>query len=233
MSSSEAGSARPAPDFGPLAETYDRLRPPDAEWRELFDLLVECGDLARRRVLDVGCGTGLAAGALTELGATVWGVDPSEEMLAVARARAGRAVGLKQGRAEALPFKSAWFERVLLRLVVHLVDRQRALPELARVLVPGGRVVLATFDRAHIDGFWLTRFFPSIAEIDARRFPEPAALAGELEAVGFGRTSVSPLVQQHILSRADALARIRGGYISTLQLVPPDELAVGTDTCRA
>ena len=55
----------------------------------------------------------------------------------------------------------------------------------------GGRVVIATFDRAHIDGFWLTRFFPSIAEIDARRFPEPDALAGELEAVGFRRTSVS------------------------------------------
>ena len=233
MSSSEAGSAGAAPDFGPLAETYDRLRPPDEAWSELLELMVEVGDLAGRRVLDVGCGTGLVARALADRGSRVWGVDPSEDMLAVARARAGRAVGLKVGRAESLPFKDAWFERVVLRLVVHLVDRSRALPELARVLTPGGRAVIATFDPSHFRGFWLNRFFPSVERIDRGRFPDPETHSQELEAAGFRAVRIESLVQKQVLARADALARIRGRYISTLQLVPPDEHAAGLERAEA
>jgi ubiquinone/menaquinone biosynthesis C-methylase UbiE len=228
MSSSEAPKSVRSPDFGPLAESYDRLRPPDRNWGELLDRLVVEGDLAGRRVLDVGCGTGGTALALAELGSRVWGVDPAEEMLAVARARVGRAVGLKRGRAEALPFKDAWFERAVLRLVVHLVDRRLALPELARVLGPGGRVVIATFDPAHFRDFWLNRFFPAIERVDAARFPDPETLAEELETVGFGGTRIEHVVQRDSLPRGKALDRIRGRYISTLQLLSEQELSAGT-----
>jgi ubiquinone/menaquinone biosynthesis C-methylase UbiE len=228
MSSSEARRAARNPDFGPLAESYDRLRPPDRNWRELLERLVRAGDLAGRRVLDVGCGTGSVALALAEFGSRVWGVDPAEEMLAVARTRAGRGVGLKRGRAEALPFKDEWFERAVLRLVVHLVDRKRALPELARVLAPTGRVVIATFDPAHFQGFWLNRYFPAIERIDAARFPNPQALAAELEGAGFTRARVESLVQHDSISREEALDRIRGRYISTLQLLSTEELSEGT-----
>lgn len=233
MSSLEVGSARTAPDFGPRADSYDRLRPPDANWHELLDHVVAVGDLRGRRVLDVGCGTGSVARALGERGARVWGVDPSEEMLAVARRKGGRSLGLKRGSAEALPFKDGWFERVLLRLVVHLVARPRALPELWRVLASPGRLVIATFDPAHFERYWLNRFFPSVFRIDSGRFPAPEVLAAELEAVGFERTSVSRLIQNHTLSRADALSRIRGRYISTLQLIPSAELRVGTERAEA
>src|SRR5918999_4062684 len=227
MSSLGAGRPGRAPDFGPLAETYDRFRPPDKQWLELLDVLAERGDLAGRRVLDVGCGTGSLAGALADRGARVWGVDPSEEMLAVARSRLGRRVGLKLGRAEALPFKDEWFERAVLRLVVHLVDRTRALPELARVLAPGGRAVIASFDPSHFEGFWLNRFFPSVERIDRGRFPDPGVLTGELERAGFRDARVGRLNQRNALPRAEALARIRGRFISTLQLVPPAEFAAG------
>jgi ubiquinone/menaquinone biosynthesis C-methylase UbiE len=195
--------------------------------------MVELGDLAGRRVLDVGCGTGAVAAALAERGSTVWGVDPSEEMLSVARQEAGRRVGLKQGRAEALPFKDAWFERAVLRLVVHLVDRDRALPELARVLAPDGRLVVGTFDTSHFADFWLTRFFPSVERIDRGRFPPPERLVDELEEAGFERPRVERLRQTQSLARTDALARLRGRYISTLQLVPPDELAAGLERAAA
>jgi ubiquinone/menaquinone biosynthesis C-methylase UbiE len=228
MSSSEARRTAANPDFGPLAESYDRLRPPDRNWQELLDRLVLAGDLAGRRVLDVGCGTGGVALALAELGSRVWGVDPAEEMLRVARTRVGRAVGLKPGKAEALPFKDGWFERTVLRLVVHLFDRERALPELARVLAPSGRVVIATFDPAHFQGFWLNRFFPAIERIDAARFPDLDTLVDELEAAGFNDARVERLVQHDSLSREDALDRIRGRYISTLQLLSDEELAEGT-----
>src|SRR5438093_10529475 len=107
------------PDFGPLAATYDELRPTDENWHRLLDALVREGDLQARRVLDVGCGTGRLAAALAARGARVWGVDASPEMLAVARERVPRGVGLKLGSAEALPFADGWFERAVLRVVVH------------------------------------------------------------------------------------------------------------------
>lgn len=178
-------------------------------------------------MLEVGCGTGRLAAALAERGARVWGVDPSADMLARAHATAGTAVGLKQGRAEALPFKDGWFERVVLRLVVHLVDRSQVLPELARVLAPGGRAVVATFVPEHFERYWLTAVFPEIAEIDRARFPTPATLASELAEAGFDSVRTRTLTQRVRLSRAEALERIRGGYISTLRLLADDALAAG------
>lgn len=185
------------------------------------------GDLRGRRVLDLGCGTGRLAAALAERGAKVWGVDPSAEMLARARASVDPRVGLKQGRAEALPFRDGWFERAVLRLVVHLVDRPRALPELARVLAPAGRVVVATFAPGHFEWYWLVGVFPEVGEIDRERFPTPSALEAELAAAGFTGAHTRLLPQRGTLSRADALERIRGRYISTLRLLDDDTFAAG------
>ncbi|MGH3032839.1 MAG: class I SAM-dependent methyltransferase [Gaiellaceae bacterium] len=215
-----------APDFGPLAESYDRLRPVDSNWWELFDLLFAEGDLGRQRVLDVGCGTGRLATALAERGSRVWGVDPSEEMLRQARLAAGKSVGLRRGRGEELPFKEAWFDRAVLRTVVHLLDRARALPELARVLVPRGRAVIATFAPEHFESYWLNACFPEVLEIDRARFPT-AELADELAAAGFDPIRTRRLSQRGNLARDDALERIRGRYISTLRLLDDESFARG------
>jgi SAM-dependent methyltransferase len=180
-----------------------------------------------KRALDVGCGTGRLAEALAARGARVWGVDPSEEMLAVARKTAGTAVGFKRGEAERLPFKSGWFDLAFLRLVIHLVDRGKVLPELRRVLGPRGRAVIATFDPSHFGSFWLARFLPSVELIDRARFPEPGLLTAELRAAGFTEVVVQPLEERAIMTREHGLERIRGRYISTLQLLDEDELAAG------
>ena len=157
----------------------------------------------------------------------MWGVDPAEEMLGRARAATGAGVGFKRAEAEALPFKDDWFERAVMRLVVHLVDRSRALPELARVLVPGGRATIATFVPEHFGHFWLTAFFPEVADIDRHRFPPPATLAAELESAGFSSVRTRTLNYQLRLTRDDALERIHGRYISTLRLLDDATLAAG------
>jgi SAM-dependent methyltransferase len=219
-----------APDFGRLAERYDELRPVDDNWWELFRLLVREGDLRGRRVLELGCGTGRLASALAEhAAASVCGVDTSPKMIAVARRTATASVRWKISPAEALPFADHSFERAVLRLAIHLVDRKRALPELRRVLTGSGRLVVATWDPAYFETFWLGRLFPSMTEIDRERFPAPATLSGELRSAGFRAARVVPLHQRSSWTRAQALERIRGRHISTFDLIDEAEYRAGLE----
>ncbi len=224
-------SSFPTPDFGRRAATYDELRPADENWWELYELLIREGDLRGRRVLDVGSGTGRFAAALSDQ-ARVWGIDPSLEMLAVARDRAP-GVRFKEGAAERLPFKDGWFERAVLWLVVHLLEGSRAFPELHRVLAPGGRLLVATFDPSYFDAFWLNRLFPSLEAIDRARFQTPEELGAELEAAGFATTRFVSLSQCATVDREHALAKIRGRHISTFDLLREEEYRAGLGRAEA
>jgi ubiquinone/menaquinone biosynthesis C-methylase UbiE len=223
-------SSTPAPDFGPRAATYDEVRPLDDNWWEVYALAERLGDLRGRRVLDVGCGTGRLSVALAErAGARVWGVDASPEMLEQATAKAPRGVAFKHARAEALPFKEHWFERVVFWLVIHLVDRASALHEAHRVLMPGGRIVVVTFDESHFGAYWLNRYLPSMEAIDRARFPTRAALVRELVAAGFGAVETTRLDQRASLTREQALRRMRAGHISTFDLLDAAERVGGLE----
>ena len=218
------------PDFGRLAPVYDQLRPADASWWELFDVVVRAGDLRGRRVLDAGGGTGVFAAALAEQAlCRVWLVDPSAEMLEQARARVPATVGLKLGSAESLPFKDRWFERAVARCSVHLWERPRAFAEVRRV---ADRFVVATFDPVHFAGFWLNRFFPSIEQVDRKRFPDGPTLEGELREAGFGEVRLLSLSQHREISREDALRKIEGRHISTFDLLDEEEVREGTERAR-
>ena len=222
-------TAGDVPDFGARARVYDTLRPPDAAWWDAFAALVELGDLRGRRVLDVGCGTGRLATALAdEAHAKVWGIDASSEMVAVARETAPGGVGVRRGDAGRLPFRDGWFDRVVMSLVLHLLDRPAALAEARRVVPADGRVAISTFHPAHFESYWLNPYFPSIRAIDEVRFPTPETMRRELSEAGFPRYEERRLTADVALERDDALARIRGRHISTFDLLPEDELEEGT-----
>jgi ubiquinone/menaquinone biosynthesis C-methylase UbiE len=216
-------------DFDPLAADYDRLRPAGRAWEELSErTLAVLGDF--RRLVDVGCGTGrFAAFAKARRGGRVWGVDPSPEMLRRARERPGTAgIGWKEASAERLPFTGGWFDAAHMHLVVHtLPDRTAALTEIARVLMSGGRIAIATFALEHFERFFLNPYFPSIARIDGARFPDPAVLMDELGESGFRAAAVERISQPVSADPADVLQRVRGRYISTLHLLDPAEYADG------
>jgi len=174
-------------------------------------------------VLDVGCGTGRWSEALAGRGSRVWGVDESAEMVELARERG---VNAKQASAEALPFKDGWFERALLVLVVHVLDRPRAFDELRRVLAADGRIAIATFAATQFDNHYLSPYFPSLPEIDRARFPTGETLEEDLGAAGFSSRTISVL-QRKAITRDRALERIRGRFISTLLLLDEEEYTEG------
>jgi ubiquinone/menaquinone biosynthesis C-methylase UbiE len=180
-------------------------------------------------VLDCGCGTGRLSQALAESAASkVWGVDPEPEMLRVAAENVPDSVGLKEGRAEDLPFRDGWFERAVMWLVCHLVDRPAAFGELHRVLAHDGRLVVVTFDPAHFGEFWLNRYFPSIEEIDRARFPDAEELRAQLIAAGFAEVRLVRHSQRASITREQAIERIGQRHISTFDLLAPSEVARGT-----
>ncbi len=107
------------------------------------------------RVLDVGCGTGtLAMTAKGKVGprGTVYGIDPSAEMIARASKKikkAGVEVIFKQAIVEALPFGDKYLDVVLSTLMLHHLPpkaRGECAREIRRVLKPGGRVLVVDFE---------------------------------------------------------------------------------------
>jgi len=147
-----------ASDFASRAATYDELRPVEPG---KFDWLAEVGDLRGRRVLDVGCGTGQVTVALAErYGAQAWGVDPSAEMLAVARRKAPDGISFELGSAENLPFADGSFDAAFMALVVHHLDRPLAFREIFRILVPEGRLGISTPDPGGFDKQWMSKSDP-------------------------------------------------------------------------
>jgi SAM-dependent methyltransferase len=224
-------TSSPTPDpsnFATRAATYDELRPLDRRALNLIEQVVRDAGLAERRVLDVGCGTGRFAAVLAErYDAQVWGVDPSPEMLAVAERRRTSRVELVLGRAEDLPFPDGRFERALMFLVVQHVDRARAFSEVARVLMPDGRLAVVTPHPDFFSGYWMPQLFPSYTEIERARFPGTAELASEFEAAGFVSSRFVESWNQRSYGRDLVLRRIRGRFASTFDLIPDDEYREG------
>jgi ArsR family transcriptional regulator len=94
---------------------------------------------------DLGCGTGQLSETVAAHVHRVIAVDASDDMLTAARARLGRLpnVDLRKGDLEALPIPAGELDAAVMSLVLHYSpDPARALAEVARVLQPGGRVLI-------------------------------------------------------------------------------------------
>lgn len=105
---------------------------------------------AGHRVLDIGCGTGvLARTAEVRVGPTglVAGIDPDRGMLAVAEKLAPM-IEWQQGTAESLPYPDQTFDAVVSQFgLMFFADRRQALREMCRVLIRGGTLAVAVWDR--------------------------------------------------------------------------------------
>jgi ArsR family transcriptional regulator len=174
--------------FSTRAGQWDKLR------NELYGASADLTPLAALleptwTVGDLGCGTGQTTAALAPFVGNVTAVDESSAMLAAARKRlVGRDnVELRSGRLEDLPIDEVALDAAVLSLVLHfVVDPARVIAEAARVLKPGGRLLLVDMlphereeYRTAMGHLWLG-------------FSEQQ-LKGWLEDAGFEQTRIVPL----------------------------------------
>lgn len=143
-------------------------------------------------LLDIGCGGGLLCEPMRRLGFDVTGVDASERNIAVAAAHAeamGLAIDYRASTAEALMAEgSARFDLVLnMEVVEHVAEPGQYLRDCARLLKPGGLMIVATLNRtlkalalAKIGAEYVLRWLPPETH-DWRKFLKPDEIRGFLD----------------------------------------------------
>jgi ubiquinone/menaquinone biosynthesis C-methylase UbiE len=223
-----------AEHFDRLAARYSELRASSAYVDPLTKEVAELGKLRGCRVLDVGCGPGTVARQLAqEFDVVAVGVDPSPKMIEAARGEAGIHGKFHVARAEELPFADESFDAVVMRMVIHHLDRSSAFREIRRVLRPSGRLVITTTDPNGFESFWMRPYFPSYVAIERSRFPDGKTVCRELEESDFSDVRVRPYVMRRRFTKAVALEKLRGRAYSTFALMSDDEYVAGVAAAEA
>jgi len=210
-------------DYDALAAGYAAHRYPDAA----VVAALRDGLDASTRVLEVGCGTGNYIGALhAETGAHCVGVDPSREMLELARARAPE-VEFLDGIAEALPVPAESFDLVFsVDVVHHLGDLRSAVVESARALRSGGRLCIVTEDEEMLASRIHARYFPESVDVDRARYPAVEALRAAVAEAGLADIREARLASPRQVVDA---APYRERVFSSLHLISDDAFATGLE----
>jgi len=220
------GTTKPSRDSAQFAGQVNRMFDRIASRYDLLNSVMSAGlhhrwrDRATDRAelepggsaLDVCCGTGdltLELASRVMPGGSVIGCDFSEPMLDLARekAAAGGVDGIRFEWADALqlPYDSGRFDAVTVGFGVrNFSDRDRGLAEMARVLRPGGRLVVLEFTEPRRPPFstfysvWFDRIVPVLGRLtkdpaayaylaeSVHSFPDPPGLAAKMDAAGLG-----------------------------------------------
>ena len=191
----------------------------DSEFKALHDnnplrvdyIERQAGGLVGKRVLDIGCGGGILAEALSARGATVTGIDMAEKSLQVARLHlheSGLEVDYQQSTAESFADEHAGeFDLVTcLEMLEHVPDPASVIESAVKLLKPDGRLFLSTINRnpksfalAIIGAEYLLGLLPRGTH-DYRHFIKPSELAAELRRNAMHPVDISG-VQYNPLTR--------------------------------
>jgi ubiquinone/menaquinone biosynthesis C-methylase UbiE len=179
--------------------------------------------------LDVGSGTGRFSPALAAAFGPVTGVEPSVRMREMALVQSQHPdVRYLAGSAEDMPVASGCADYALMFLSWHHVeDKPRAARELARVLRPGGQLLLrANFSDHHPMPWWLEHF-PRGFEVEASLFQPLHEVIATFTSTGWRVASFGTVTEPSLGTRADVLDRLRLRTFSFCAQLTPDELEAG------
>lgn len=202
--------------FGATASKYDSYRPGYPS--EFIHQILDGGDVPRDGlVLDLGAGTGQLATRALGLGYRVLAVEPDDRMRQVLADNIGGERTL-EGTAEEIPLKDATVDAVVAGQMWHWVDPSRAVPEVARVLKPGGP--LAVLWSLRDDSVpWITRLAQTVV------LPDPYSHFDDNAVPEFGSSfepmSTSECRFVHELARLEFLAGLE--TVSTIALAADRE----------
>jgi SAM-dependent methyltransferase len=180
-----------------------------------------------RDVIEIGPGTGNATGAfLAAHPCRLTAVDQSAGMIAKARAK-GLGASFVQGDVQALPLPSDSADMVFGCYVLqHLTDLKMFLGECRRVL-RGGVAAFVTASHAFIRSHPMQTYFPSFVPIDTARFPDIPVVHAAMRESGFAKVHAEVVGAQPVPIDAAYAEKIASKFISTYDLIPPDEYAEG------
>ncbi len=176
-------------DYNEISKIYDDVR--EAEVTLINHFLQELPSQGGLAALDIGCGTGNYTDLFQKVtraqGWRVYGIDPSEGMLAKARQK-NTLVLFQQGSAAHIPMLDGFFDFAYLTDVIHHVPNiLEMIQEIRRVLKPQGKLCIVTQSHRQIALRPTAQFFPGTVAIDQARYPDiPAIVAvGQLGGLSF------------------------------------------------
>lgn len=201
----------PATSFALVADSYERGRPGYPE--EAVRWLVGEEPLD---VVDLGAGTGKLTRVLVDLGHRVTAIEPLPEMLELIP-QAAPGAGAILGNAEVIPLPDAYADVVAAAQSFHWFDHAVALPEIARVLRPGGRLALVWNARDDSEA-WVAKLSATIGS-ESVTWPD---VISPLDASGlFGPVEAASFHFAQVLNREKLLDLVRSrSYCAKL---PPAE----------
>ena len=217
--------ARRRSAFGAVAAAYAEHRPNYPQDAVRWCVAPAGRDIGSLRVLDLGAGTGKLTALLVELGTDVTAVEPDAAMLGELR-RGLPSVRALSGSAEAIPLPDASVDAVLCGQALHWFDLSRALPEIARVLVPGGT----------LGGLWNSdddRVAWVAGLVEAAEGAAPRSLSrhrADAVSYEFGRALFTPTERAEFansqLVTADTLTELIGTHSQVLVMAPEERARV-------
>lgn len=219
-------------DYDVVAAEYDR-RYVLNRWKGLDTAIARFLDGCESGAVgEVGCGTGHWLDfASSRSVSRVFGLDLSWQMLARARLAAPNAA-LVRGTAEALPWATGSLDRVLcVNALHHFFDPRQFVAECARVLAPGGGLVVISLDpHTGLDQWWIYDYFPAALAADRQRYLSGEQIRSMLDDAGFVNMTTE-VAQNAPASISFETGRERGmlnrHWTSQLMVISDEEFAAG------